>query len=146
MINKLNLKELIDNNAEEIVVKGSYNDVHFKLIQSAIKTQIEDGVLKTVQEVGFDVDPKELYQVLICSNCNAAFKTSKGLIYPFCPFCGGKAKLIINMQSFEPYAMVRCENCSAKTKNIIQSVDYCAVDEAVKLWNLRMSRDNNEKG
>lgn len=90
MINKLNLKELIDNNAEEIVVKGSYNDVHFKLIQSAIKTQIEDGVLKTVQEVGFDVDPKELYQVLICSNCNAAFKTSKGLIYPFCPYCGAK--------------------------------------------------------
>lgn len=28
VINKLNLKELIDNNAEEIVVKGSYNDVH----------------------------------------------------------------------------------------------------------------------
>lgn len=28
MINELNLKELIDNNAEEIVVKGSYNDVH----------------------------------------------------------------------------------------------------------------------
>lgn len=63
-----------------------------------------------------------------------------------CPFCGGKAKLIINMQSFEPYAMVRCENCSAKTKNVMQSVDYCAVDEAVKLWNQRMSRDNNEKG
>ena len=63
-----------------------------------------------------------------------------------CPFCGGKAKLIINMQSFVPYAMVRCENCSAKTKNVMQSVDYCAVDEAVKLWNLRMSRDNNEKG
>lgn len=60
-----------------------------------------------------------------------------------CPFCGGKAKLIINMQSF---AMVRCENCSAKTKNVMQSVDYCAVDEAVKLWNQRMSRDNNEKG
>ena len=60
------------------------------LVQSAIKTQIEDGVLKTVQEVGFDVDPKELYQVLICSNCNAAFKTSKGLIYPFCPYCGAK--------------------------------------------------------
>lgn len=126
MINKLNLKELIDNNAEEIVVKGSYNDVHcafsiydkqnkyecvkilsdnsflfklkqkdvvmkyklpkdykpdfkpvefsqinnelydspIKLIQSSIETQIEDGVLKAVQEVGFDVEPKELYKAL----------------------------------------------------------------------------------
>lgn len=126
VINKLNLKELIDNNAEEIVVKGSYNDVHcafsiydkqnkyecvkilsdnsflfklkqkdvvmkyklpedykpdfkpfefsqinselydspIKLIQSGIETQIEDGILKAVQEVGFDVDPKELYKAL----------------------------------------------------------------------------------
>lgn len=128
MINKLNLKELIDNNAEEIVVKGSYNDVHcafsiydkqnkyecvkilsdnsflFKLkqndavmkyklpkdykkpdkfkqvefdqfnhelynspitlVQSAIETQIEDGVLKAVQEIGFDIDPEQLYKAL----------------------------------------------------------------------------------
>lgn len=63
-----------------------------------------------------------------------------------CPFCGGKAKLIINIQFFEQYVMVRCENCGAKTKNIIQSVDYCATDEAAKLWNQRMSRDNNDKG
>lgn len=126
VINKLNLKELIDNNAEEIVVKGSYNDVDcafsiydkqnkyefvkilsdnsflfrlkqkdvvmkyklpedykpdfkpfefsqinselydspIKLIQSGIETQIEDGILKAVQKVGFDVDPKELYKAL----------------------------------------------------------------------------------
>lgn len=63
-----------------------------------------------------------------------------------CPFCGGKARLVINMQSFERYAMVQCENCSAKTKNVIQSVDYCATDEVAKLWNQHMSRDNNEKG
>ena len=122
----MNLKELIDNNAEEIVVKGSYNDVDcafsiydkqnkyefvkilsdnsflfrlkqkdvvmkyklpedykpdfkpfefsqinselydspIKLIQSGIETQIEDGILKAVQKVGFDVDPKELYKAL----------------------------------------------------------------------------------
>lgn len=54
-----------------------------------------------------------------------------------CPFCGGKAKLIINIQSFEPYAMVGCESCSAKTKKVMQSVDYCATDEAAKLWNQR---------
>nr|DAT56698.1 MAG TPA: TFIIB zinc-binding [Caudoviricetes sp.] len=128
MNNKLNLKELIDNNAEEIAVKGSYNDVHcafsiydkqnkyefakilsdnsflFKLkqndavmkyklpkdykkpdkfkqvefdqfnhelynspitlVQSAIETQIEDGVLKAVQEIGFDIDPEQLYKAL----------------------------------------------------------------------------------
>lgn len=60
-----------------------------------------------------------------------------------CPFCGGKAKLIINMQSFVPYAMVRCENCSTKTKNVMQSVDYCATDEAVKLWNQRADNNSN---
>lgn len=63
-----------------------------------------------------------------------------------CPFCGGKARLITNIQSFQPYALVQCENCSAKTKKVMQSIDYCATDEAAKLWNLRMSRDNNEKG
>lgn len=54
-----------------------------------------------------------------------------------CPFCGGKAKLIIDMKAFAPYAMVRCENCSAKTKDVMQSIKYCAVDEAAKLWNQR---------
>lgn len=34
------------------------------LVQSAIETQIEDGVLKAVQEIGFDIDPKELYKAL----------------------------------------------------------------------------------
>ncbi len=63
-----------------------------------------------------------------------------------CPFCGGKAKLIINKQYCEPYAVVQCENCSAKVKDVIQSLDYCAVEEAAKRWNQRMSRDNNEKG
>lgn len=58
-----------------------------------------------------------------------------------CPFCGGKAKLIINMQAFEPFVMVRCENCGAKTKKIMQSVDYCAADEAVKIWNRRAIPD-----
>lgn len=60
-----------------------------------------------------------------------------------CPFCGGKAKLIINMQSFEPYATVRCENCSVRTKNVMQSVDYCATDEAAKLWNQRADSNSN---
>lgn len=54
-----------------------------------------------------------------------------------CPFCGSKAKLITDIQSFQPYALVRCENCSAKTKKVMQSVDYCATDEAAKLWNQR---------
>lgn len=54
-----------------------------------------------------------------------------------CPFCGSKAKLIANTQSFLPYVLVQCENCSAKTKNVMQSIDYCATDEAAKLWNKR---------
>lgn len=60
-----------------------------------------------------------------------------------CPFCGGKAKLVINMQSIERYAMVQCEKCSAKIKNVMQSVDYCATDEAAKLWNQRADNNSN---
>lgn len=63
-----------------------------------------------------------------------------------CPFCGGKAKLIICRQSFEPFVMVRCENCDTNTKKIVQSVDYCATDEAVKLWNQRADNNSNEIG
>lgn len=60
-----------------------------------------------------------------------------------CPFCGGKAKLIINMQAFAPYAMVRCENCRVQTKDVMQSIDYCATDEAAKLWNQRADNNSN---
>lgn len=62
-----------------------------------------------------------------------------------CPFCGSKAKLIVNIQSYQPYAFVQCENCSAATKKVIQSVDYCATDETAKLWNRRVSSNHYEK-
>lgn len=62
-----------------------------------------------------------------------------------CPFCGNKAKLIVNIQSFQPYAMVECESCSAKTERVMQSVDYCATDEAAKLWNRRVPSNHNEE-
>lgn len=54
-----------------------------------------------------------------------------------CPFCGSKATLFVDSRSFEPYALVRCENCNAETKKMTQSVEYCAADEAVKIWNRR---------
>lgn len=62
-----------------------------------------------------------------------------------CPFCGGKAKLIVNIQSFQPYALVQCENCSVETKKVMQSVDYCATDEAAKLWNRRVPSNHNKE-
>lgn len=58
-----------------------------------------------------------------------------------CPFCGSKATLIVDSRLFEPYALVRCENCSAETKKMIQGVKYCAADEAVKIWNRRAIPD-----
>lgn len=58
-----------------------------------------------------------------------------------CPFCGSKATLIVDSRSFESYALVRCENCSAETKKMIQSVKYCAADEIVKIWNRRAVPD-----
>lgn len=71
-----------------------------------------------------------------------------------CPFCGGEAELKLNgnlgFTTEDPtlaYSVyVYCRNCEARTKNIYRAVNYNALEVAASQWNLRMSRDNNEKG
>ena len=55
-----------------------------------------------------------------------------------CPFCGGKAELI--KRAYEDntgYALVSCKACGNMTKQFYKSLDFCAVDEAIKSWNRR---------
>ena len=63
-----------------------------------------------------------------------------------CPFCGGNGEFKYRNGSQSECVYIQCKNCGVKTKEIYASVDYCAADEVAKLWNLRMSRDNNKKG
>ena len=55
-----------------------------------------------------------------------------------CPFCGGNAEFIENMEMWgtEPHKMymVRCSNCYVKT----QYRDN--IDKATKVWNRRVNK------
>lgn len=60
-----------------------------------------------------------------------------------CPFCGGEAELNKSFtNNWSAYVM--CSDCSARTALFVQSIDWCANDEAVKAWNRRVS--DKEKG
>ncbi len=63
-----------------------------------------------------------------------------------CPFCGNIADLKKCPTLNSPGVYIECSKCGATTKLIYAALDYCAVEEAAKLWNQRMSRDDNEKG
>lgn len=52
-----------------------------------------------------------------------------------CPFCGGSPRLTV----FTSMAWVCCESCGAVTRGVALSVNYCAKDEAFKLWNNRVA-------
>ena len=39
--------------------------------------------------------------------------------------------------SISPRVYIQCSKCGATTKSIYASLDYCAVEEAAKLWNRR---------
>lgn len=63
-----------------------------------------------------------------------------------CPFCGCKAN--IQKRTFGDntgYAFVSCESCGASTKNFHKSLDYCAVEEAIKVWNRRTERSEDDQ-
>ena len=58
-----------------------------------------------------------------------------------CPFCGGEAELKINSyhNSYKTVYVV-CKSCKTKTDNIPASIDYCAIDKAIELWNRRIEK------
>ena len=54
-----------------------------------------------------------------------------------CPFCGNQAKIRYEIIGGDYAAYIQCSKCKTRTKSIIEDTDYCAVDEAAKLWNQR---------
>jgi hypothetical protein len=58
-----------------------------------------------------------------------------------CPCCGGESKLRnINGVSGRPISVYACcTKCGLETKLFKESVDYCAKEEAAKVWNRRES-------
>lgn len=54
-----------------------------------------------------------------------------------CPFCGRQAKIRYKTIGSKNAAYILCPGCKISTKSIIENTDYCATDEAAKLWNQR---------
>lgn len=54
-----------------------------------------------------------------------------------CPFCGKQGKIGYETIGGNYAAYIQCLGCQASTKSIIENTDYCAIDEAAKLWNQR---------
>jgi hypothetical protein len=55
-----------------------------------------------------------------------------------CPCCGGEAKIQGPFVGLGPsYIYIKCKDCGLRTRNVQVSTDYCAEDEAIKLWNRR---------
>lgn len=56
-----------------------------------------------------------------------------------CPCCGGEAEMKeTNYIGATPSAVkVLCKKCALQTKTFIESLDYCAKEEAAEAWNER---------
>ena len=59
-----------------------------------------------------------------------------------CPCCGGEAEMKeTNYIGATPSTVkVLCKKCALQTKSFIESLDYCAKEEAAKVWNRRESK------
>lgn len=62
-----------------------------------------------------------------------------------CPFCGGEAEVRKNEFGSSGYAFIACKRCGASTKFFDKSLDYSAVYEAIKSWNMRVSDELEHK-
>ena len=60
-----------------------------------------------------------------------------------CPFCGNQAKIRYKKIDSNNAVYIQCSGCKIITESIIEDTDYCAVDEAVKLWNQRADNNSN---
>ena len=60
-----------------------------------------------------------------------------------CPFCGGEAELKKDSYTFgiEKIGRVycRCLNCGIVTPVYEASLDYCAVNKVIEVWNTRVN-------
>lgn len=58
-----------------------------------------------------------------------------------CPCCGGEAEMKETryIDATPSSVKVLCKKCALQTKTFIESLDYCAKEEAAKVWNRRES-------
>ena len=60
-----------------------------------------------------------------------------------CPFCGGEAELKKESYAFGLEKIERvychCLNCGIATPVCAASLDYCAVDKIIEIWNTRVN-------
>lgn len=59
-----------------------------------------------------------------------------------CPCCGGEAEIKETryIDATPSSVKVLCKKCALQTKSFIESLDYCAKEEAEKVWNRRESK------
>ena len=59
-----------------------------------------------------------------------------------CPCCGGEAEMKETryIDATPSSVKVLCKKCALQTKSFIESLDYCANEEAEKVWNRRESK------
>lgn len=54
-----------------------------------------------------------------------------------CPCCGGETKFEYRLDFMPKQVRAKCSKCGLATKWVDESVDYCAKEEAAKVWNER---------
>ena len=59
-----------------------------------------------------------------------------------CPCCGSEAEIKETryIDATPSSVKVLCKKCALQTKSFIESLDYCAKEEAAKVWNRRESK------
>ena len=56
-----------------------------------------------------------------------------------CPCCGGEARFVYTFEADTRQVRAKCSKCGLATEWVDESVDYCAKEEAAKVWNRRES-------
>ena len=56
-----------------------------------------------------------------------------------CPCCGGETELEYRLNFVTEQVRAKCSTCKLSTEWVDESVDYCAKEEAAKVWNRRES-------
>ena len=59
-----------------------------------------------------------------------------------CPCCGSEARFVYTSDNGIRQVRVVCNRCNLSTEWVDESVDYCAKEEAAKVWNLRAQQIN----
>ena len=54
-----------------------------------------------------------------------------------CPCCGGETKFEYRLDFMPKQVRAKCSKCGLATDWVDESVDYCAKEEAAKVWNER---------